>query len=697
LKAKERRALVTNRHKARPAGNPDRATRDALAKLAVLMRKKVQQPKSPQAPVVIAVVGAGASGSAGLPLGIELKDRLRSRFLASPELHRLLNEEIEADSEGSRSADQIFQGFSLFEFAAVLTRFAYGRRVLEETIRDALRTPTHRPLAYELLAHLAKHRWIDHFIVLNFDTLLDGAVEDELPERIAVISSSRDLPAPGERRTETCFLVRPFGQLGRSPYSISTQDVRRFGPEAIAHFLHEEMPCPPGRRSAPVVLLLLGYAGAEPSFASFVRSLSTVPGTLQQRSVSLFVVDIAPRLSLPLLDLQRNLKAASSRAVVDFQHIATDADTAMEMLLLLLRWQSRNDPIWIPAARHLLLSKCCDYQHVNDHEKRFKLELMLQGVKSRGFIHLGAFSQVARLRRYGGTGVRAVIQNLLAKSIIKRDEWLGRPPRRRNALDAEYVPNYMIPDNRAVVTELFPPGSRQVSEWQLQQMSRGGTPSFRRRRIDLHSYVAAKLREIGEAPEIEIVPDVTPEAKWILGDEARPLESIQDLCAHTQEILKAAIDAARAEKEVEVYGIWSTGEWLFSGSGWARELGDDLLQQPTVTVHAIVTATGGVRGTRSERREEVITKLSQRREARVELKLINWWELNRVLTLVYIADRRRRGTAIYMQRRLSRPLVSPYLVDSDKGIKYLDEVWKAYYARAVTRSGARGVPGTARR
>jgi len=148
---------------------------------------------------------------------------------------------------------------------------------------------------------------------------------------------------------------------------------------------------------------------------------------------------------------------------------------------------------------------------------------------------------------------------------------------------------------------------------------------------------------------------------------------------------------AREGQKVEIDGIWSTGEWLFHGEGWAAKLGlgKQLLDQENVTLRVIITREGGVRGERSIRQQHVTALLENEKKkhpARVEFHPIYWWQLNRILTLVRYPGSPNEDEAIYMKRRLARPTVSPYLVRGADGITYLKEVFESYVKRAALDS-----------
>lgn len=679
----------------RPTDVPGHQARKELRRLAHTLHGK-----SHAGPVVLAFLGAGASSSAGLPLGKDLKRLLLKRFTGR--LSSVLKSEVLREyGDRSGSYEEIVDSLTLFELASVLCRISYCRRILDHTISEELgpKKILRRPLTCELLAHLAKHRFIDHFVVLNFDTLLDEAVFDELPERAHTIASPRDVPASTDDAKDTCFIVRPFGLLSRRPYSISTEDVRRFGPEPIADFIRDQLPRSRTTRKPDIVLLLFGYAAAEPSFASFVRWLSALPGQGRPRKVTLYVVDIAPTIPSELAKLAtlRNVR---------LRYIRCHTDTALEMTLELLHHCRKRDPVWIPAARHFLVSKCLTYAELSNDRKRFRLEVLLQGVKSRGFLHLEAFSHVRRLRRYGGKGARSVIAALLKTHTIVADQWLSSSTPMPSKRQRQYVPNYMIRENGAVVRALW--GQRRrppVGQWELRGFSNGATPKFAFRRIPFARHARRRLAQIETAPEIEIVHDANPEARWILGHrQVTPLKDMNELARRSRQLLVRATTWAEAGRRVRLFGIWSTGEWLFHHKGWAADFGRRLLRMANVEIRLVVTGRGGKRGTRSRRRDEVLKELTRDHKATVAVVEMNWWELNRVLTLAYFGNREGDGRAIYMRRRLGNPLVSPYLVTSRSGLRYLREVWDAYYRRGrllasnrASRAEASGVHSSRQR
>jgi hypothetical protein len=132
----------------------------------------------------IAVVGAGASAPA-LARGDQLASGLIEKFnigQASVEAERDRLERITAVDPSEFEA----------QLSAIGQTLGNSRRV-RAAISDLYRVRQPTVLAYELLAHLLKHRFIDAIISMNFDELLDQSLDDELGiGEYARIVSDRD-------------------------------------------------------------------------------------------------------------------------------------------------------------------------------------------------------------------------------------------------------------------------------------------------------------------------------------------------------------------------------------------------------------------------------------------------------------------------------------------------------------------------
>jgi hypothetical protein len=160
---------------------PQSAVRDRLAEVqdrSVYPVEKVERQMR-----CIAIVGAGASAPL-LARSDELAKKLEKQFgRDKTELERLV----------------LVNNLKRKEFETrlvALSRTPDAARQVRQTISDdyAIRHPP--VLAYELLAHLTKHRFLDAIISFNFDELLDQSLEDELgPGEYVRVVSDRDCTA----------------------------------------------------------------------------------------------------------------------------------------------------------------------------------------------------------------------------------------------------------------------------------------------------------------------------------------------------------------------------------------------------------------------------------------------------------------------------------------------------------------------
>lgn len=148
-----------------------------FASQQIVSRWKLE--KKPPRERYLAIVGAGASnaashGNSPIPTAKAVLPLLRS---ALEELvdQDLINAEIQRQRE--------LRGTSREDFETQLIAF---NRFSPKTVRDTLSKicgNRNAPcLAYEILAHLLKHRFLDGIINFNYDELLDNAIEEELPD-----------------------------------------------------------------------------------------------------------------------------------------------------------------------------------------------------------------------------------------------------------------------------------------------------------------------------------------------------------------------------------------------------------------------------------------------------------------------------------------------------------------------------------
>lgn len=121
---------------------------------------------------VIAVIGAGCSIEAGLPLSHEAIEILLKR-LNVPQ--KFFEQEVERLESVYRLNRKEFET-ALLAFSSLV----YSSDEVREHLQELYATRYSPLLCYEIIAHLFKHRFIDAIISFNFDEILDQTVIDEL-------------------------------------------------------------------------------------------------------------------------------------------------------------------------------------------------------------------------------------------------------------------------------------------------------------------------------------------------------------------------------------------------------------------------------------------------------------------------------------------------------------------------------------
>src|SRR5437762_3574930 len=126
---------------------------DAVRNLKALADELHKKSRQAVGPLVVCVMGAGASASAGLLLAVPMMKAVREEAIAKG-LGDVLNAELVSafGVEDGELPDDILARISLFDLAALVTRFELGRRCFDDLIDRELKKSAHRPLTYELAA-----------------------------------------------------------------------------------------------------------------------------------------------------------------------------------------------------------------------------------------------------------------------------------------------------------------------------------------------------------------------------------------------------------------------------------------------------------------------------------------------------------------------------------------------------------------
>lgn len=165
---------------------------------------------------IVAVVGAGMSLEAGLPLAQDAIDMIKSELIEKGIVtEKILEDKIKRERDLRETDPEKDTDFETFMEA--LDDIPESRELLIK-----LYSPRYNPnLSCEILAHLLKHKVIDVVINFNFDELLDQAIEDEFvqEEYLRIIAGNdlheyeKTVNANNERKP---IYIKPHGTISDS-------------------------------------------------------------------------------------------------------------------------------------------------------------------------------------------------------------------------------------------------------------------------------------------------------------------------------------------------------------------------------------------------------------------------------------------------------------------------------------------------
>jgi hypothetical protein len=245
----------------------------------------------------VAIVGAGAS----LPIAS-------------------LADDLVADLEkelGQHDRDPREEYLNMLEVAYDLGRDQFETRLMalchtqgERAVQDAIGTRyRHRHptlLAYELLAHLLHHRFIDMVISFNFDELLDQSIEDELgPNEFTRVISERDFD-PSQPPSGPLY-IKPHGTAAE-PESLRFTKERYFTiPKSIASLIESRFDV------EHLVVLNLGFSMVNVDFQYLLRKPTEVEiFNFNPHPIPAGVIDEIAKRRQPITDRRQKIPPGES-------------------------------------------------------------------------------------------------------------------------------------------------------------------------------------------------------------------------------------------------------------------------------------------------------------------------------------------------------------------------------------------------
>lgn len=663
-----------------------------IEQLATLATKMVERYNKRNT-LIIPFIGAGASYSAGIPLGSDIRRSINDTFCSkedgqSGKLAEFIIHEAES-MYGEKVVKKGIDVLDFFEYMSVISTFANGRAKIKSIVRNAIKKASKKPLCYELLAHLAKHRFIDHFMSLNFDELLDFSLRDEIPSRLRKILGSEDLPGPHFERDKDapCFLIKPFGSREKDKFKLEPSEVMQFGSESIWQFCLDRIFTKnrKGTKLEEIVLVLIGYAAAEPAFNALI-------GKLVDKEIPISIFNINVNLtSGPLEQLKKNYPD------LKVSYINSEADDGVSILVQIIQNKLEGQikiKTKIPVSRHEIISQCMTFDQTENPNIRFITEVILQAVKSRGFFTVEAIGGIERIRRFSKYIARYSINEMIKKGILRVSS-----NKKYGSSQKPINNNFWLQDFELNTVEMEKCAEYLMELWGITKENNNSPPknikyvdynhianTYKVEKVEFKQYLTEKLQEIRQGPEIEIRGERDSTDDWLF-QNAVHISGILDLHKKTAEVFDHFLD--QSDEKIEIFGVWSSGEWLFDENGFAyKDYGQkiiELIEQGKAKLKVVLiephsSDSDTISSATSANIQSSLFKLQQCHKEYVKLLKISWWRHNRKITIV---KNRNDTMGIYFKRKLASPLISPVYVEGED-CKVLEEMFQHYESKALS-------------
>lgn len=604
----------------------------------------------------IAIVGAGASTAANLPVASQAVRKLRNKLKISPE-----------DYKREISRLEFQYDFAQAEFETALLAFnqiVYPPDRVRNSLRQLYDIKFQPLLVYEILAHMLKHRFLDAIINFNFDELLDQSIADELtPKEYHYIVHDGDCPeASGstERPYELPVYLKPHG-------TISHRSSMRFTKEAYYGIPREIRRVLQGLLSgAPITLLVIGFSMGSSVFNKILDQ--------SQNPIDIFYVNTN--------SLEREFKSHNIHKYFIRVKRTGSKDLGNTMRELWNTVANRFiSPYYAPRGidRHELVSKIFAKPNLSVEETqsspdyienylhdRTLVELAMSIAKAKGLVNMSVVSHDRCGKYYDlyresdprkPISLHRMYESLNLEEIgyareayrLKEYDKPGEVENKEGTNPNQSEDFWIIGEKpfEKQAEKLFKNVQRQLSIQNQSAMKSG------------KKFFISTLMYLYRNKEIELLGKAEPVYNKVFKGP-RPVRTLSGLSYETEYILQM-------QKWDKFFVIAETGEWLLS-----PRIVELLNDKKDLTIYLIVTD----RSFEEKLGEEFGTNL-------VEIRQLNWWDHNQHITLT-VEDRTPQN-AIYFTRRLRSPNISPIVLSGSDSQVAL-EVFIAYWLKAKKSS-----------
>jgi hypothetical protein len=566
------------------------------------------------------------------------------------------------------------------QLCSVASLLLQGKQALIKFLKEEYSPEPGNPqpqLAYELIAHLIKHRFVDHVISLNFDEILDHALDDELGRD----GYCRVLPGSSTDRDPA--LPRLFKLHGTisDEYSLrfSIEDTGSLTPDLAREITRVVFPRALEQR---VWIVSLGYSWEDADMRAWIAGhYPAIAGII---CVALND-EPARRLTEELARRRRRSRTARGNGSAEerperfrifplaTREIVPSPPAASVDEVLWVAWKETKHRIAaserVPsAARHLvishLFSRRCAFGAApgegrqwpavyerHRKESRFEAEVFLTTGKTDGMVILSSLARDARVYRHWSRGRRPPIDGL---GFLRRSDF------------ADVTEVFFFEGTPGEYASFFERRRGTRLRWSGEQI-----PDLTGRTIDVprlergkivrepkryYDFLEHYLGRVYEGTSVEVDPGTDPRASLLFRD-FRDLRTYKELNRETDTLLRSD---------------WTTLLVIAESGRWFRDHRATLEEDNGRTVLLIEASTFALEGWTSKPRFAFP-------EVGPLTIGIPWWLHNRHLTLAIRGDRLVGG--VYFRRRERTPRISPSALGPGRDCRELLKIFVAYTAR----------------
>lgn len=675
--------------------NPKPTSASAFEALANLLhRHHLEGYGGDQQTRIIVLVGAGTSIWSRIRPSQYLKRVIFNR------VSQLFRNAEDMKQEVLSSARQLpdaefLERVSLEDICQAATRYGAHCEHLRQLLADHCNPwgdPSIAPpqLAYELLAHMVKHGFIDHIVSMNFDDVLDEAMRQELGQDGHYrVLTERDIP---DKPSDLPHLVKLHGSVQAPNSLLFTQGQTQALTEPMRKLLAERILLDHERAN---YLVTLGYGFADEDVVTLINDnmdkfqrvvvVTRRPAPLKRISQlgknKPLIINLRqlagrsePRLSIDhflwalwmqIEAIDKGVKQAMKRAhlIPIARHLILSylfgpAKPKMFSESLHDFWASDDTP-QPPASKQDLL-----FRNQVNYDARLRVETLLHAIKCKGMINLSVMARDHRIDRFRQLASQPqILETLVSEGILSRSR--TSHTRETYFLKAQH--------RDSGFANLFPclgPSDTVVPHYD------GRGISLKRKQGPV--FLREQAMSIYKAVEVEVSRFDDTRAAWLFS-RAQPMKTHSKVRWETFRTLETNWNILLV--------IAETGAWL-TQQDFVNLLKTRLKKRKAGTFKIFcILAKPVADWTLGREHYDKMKWLKGRLGRRYEVKSArtDWWKHNRHLTLALELKQGRgiAGRGIYFRRRLKTSTIHPVAVEAEEDCRELLLIFMWYLLKCT--------------